>query len=316
IVLFWPCIVIAQTYQGGLQTMRSPHLIIETQEINLSLDQIKVAYVYHNTAAHEITETLVLASPPTSLVVNQKQTPYQTVQHAINSNGRDVSRELKALGLPFDPIAAIHTVDASPNRASLIAKLRNLHLIDQREETPTWTTQTYYYWQQTFPANSKVSIEQTYKPIIAAQSIKISSFAALLKLPAKMVKKVWNVAVHWTLADETAVTNLQEQVEKYWPKIQQYCPTKGDYQTLLSAYKNQTTKKSAIDVKELKFATNTNQLWANPIQRFNLTIENPKNMHVMLCWNDELKRSANNTLQFAAENYVPLQNLNILYVEK
>lgn len=323
LILLWPCLVIAQTYAGGLQSMRSPHLVLSNQDIILNLDQVKVSYTYTNTANTDITETLVFMLPVKSednrqfaVTVNQAPVQFQVMQHVINAAGRDITKEFKTLYLPINPIAAIHTIDASPNRDSIIARLRTMNLIDQHEDTPTWTVRTYYYWQQTFPAQSKIHIEQTFKPSITTHNVKLNSFMNLLKLPVKFVKKMVNVAIHWSLADESALKNLQEQFAKYYPRIHNYCPTKEDYQTLVHAYKLNPHKKPVIELKELNFAYGENELWANPVNRFNLTIESPKNMYPLLCWNDQLKRAGNNALQFSADNYIPAANIAVLYVEK
>lgn len=305
----------AQTNYGGLQSFRSPAITIVSEDINLSLDQVKVTYVYLNTSNNDLTETLVLTDAPSTILVNQRPAQLQTMQQSLSASGREISKELKSLGLPLNPVAAMHTIDASPNRTSIIARLRAQNLIDKREDTPTWVLHTYYYWHQVFPANSKVIIEQTYKPAVTTESVKLNSFATLLKLPAKMVKKVWNVAVHWTLEDDAAQVNLQEQFEKYFPRISKYCPSKKDFQILVNSYKQKPNRKPKIEVKEISFANNNNESWANSINHFNLTIECPKNMHALLCWNDELKRN-NNLVQYSAENYVPLPSIKVLYIEK
>lgn len=307
--------VIAQANVGSLQSMRSPFLTITSQDISLSLDQIKVNTVYTNTLAHEVIETMVFAQ--TGLItVNRAPIPVQTVQHAISANGRDISKELRSLGLPFDPIAAMHSIDSSSNRESIIAKLRNMQVIDQKEDTPTWKVHTYYYWQQVFPAHTSVSIEQIYKPNVVTSNVKFNNLTSLLKFPFKMIKKVVNIAIHWTLEDDAALTNLQDQFEKYWPRIQNFCPSKQDYQVLVNAYKHNPNKRSQLELKELNFTYAANEIWAHSVNRFNLTVESPKNMHALLCWNDEIKRTSNNTLHFTAENYIPLHNIAVLYIEK
>src|ERR1700733_13167143 len=93
LLLFWPCFVISQTYTGSLQSMRSPYLTITSQDINLNIDQVKVAYTYNNAANFDITETLVFMLPPNgedqfkqfAVVVNQFPVQYQIMQHAISA---------------------------------------------------------------------------------------------------------------------------------------------------------------------------------------------------------------------------------------
>lgn len=323
ILLVWPCLVIGQTYAGGLQSFGSPDLQIAEQNITLNVNTVKVLYTYVNSSNQDISQTLVFALPsnsdnnpkPPAITVNQQPVQIQIMQRAISQSGHDVSRELKNLGLPFNPIAAIHSIDASSNRDSLIAKLRNLHVLDKHEDTPTWTVKTYYYWQQNFPAHSNTMIEHAYKPNVLSQSVKLHSLSSILKMPIKVVKKVWNLAVHWTLEDKTAVSNLREQFEKYWPQIKNYCATNNDYLFLFDSYKQKNKKKSQIEIKEMAYAIAPQDIWAHSIAHFNLHIESPKNMYPILCWQADLKRMPNNHLQFTADNFVPLQDLKIVYIE-
>lgn len=323
LLILWPCFVIGQTYTGGLSSMRSPHLLLTNQDVILGLDQIKVTYVFSNNANTDITETLVFTLPSKSednfkhfsVLVNQQVVTYEVTQHAISKDGHDISRELRAIGLPFNPIAAIHIIDASSNRDSIISKLRALKLLDPHEDIPTWTVKTYYFWQQVFPAKSKTQIEQIYKPAITTQIVKFNNFTALLKMPIKIAKKVFNVATTFSFNDDSAIETLQSNFEKYKPEITNFCPTKNDYQILLNAYKSNPNRKPQIEMKELNFAYNQDDLWANAISSFNLTIECPKNMHPLICWNGDLKHLPNNSLRFSAENYIPDSQISILFVE-
>src|SRR5581483_11378774 len=96
ILIFWPCFVISQTYDGGIQSMRSPHLYLTNQDIHLSVDQVKVSYTYFNTANNDLTETLVFTLPSKSeenfkqfaITVNQTPIQFQIIQHAISPTGR------------------------------------------------------------------------------------------------------------------------------------------------------------------------------------------------------------------------------------
>jgi hypothetical protein len=250
-----------------------------------------------------------------SILTDKQPVQYKVMQRAISIHGKDVSTALMSLGLPLNPVAAMHNLDMSRNRDSIIPKLHSLNLIDEKEETPNWTVKSYYYWQQSFAPRSQVAIEQIYKPQVAAYNIKLNNFTEILKLPLKIVKKIVNVAINWTLVDNNAAESLQNQFEKYSPHIKRYCPAGKDYQTLVAAYKKQPDRDSIIEMRELHFAHTNDDMWAHPIGRFSLTIEAPKNFHALACWQDDLKRTGNG-YRFSAENYVPLQDLNVLYVEK
>lgn len=312
----------AQTNFGGIHSVHSPSLLIEQQNITISPEQIKVAYNFKNTQAIDIDETLGFSCPSYpdenarlfSIMVNNMPLQYQTMQKAITNNGIDISAQLRVLGLPFEPVTAMHHFDASPNRNSIVARLHALNVID-KEDMPLWTVKTFYYWQQKFPAHSNTYIEQAYKPISNNTQLNLNSMHNLLKLPIMLVKKAVHIAIKWSLSDDIAANNLREQLERYAPQIKNYCPNKEDFDTLANSYKK-TINKSAIEIKEIDFPVNINDVLISPVSNFTLKIEAPANMHTLTCWHDKLVVGQNNSLQFSAENYIPVQGIKVMYIEK
>jgi len=318
----WANLAQAQSYTGGLHFMRSPDLVIERQDIALNLDKISVEYVLNNTSNTDIIETLVFTMPMQnqfSVTVNEQPVTYNIVQRAISHNGTDISSILKNLGLAYDPITAMHSIDASSNRDSIRSKLIAMELLDPKDETPKWFIKIFYYWQQKFPAHAKVRIHQLYKPAILTKNIKLKSVTEIFNLPVKLVKKIFNIAVNWTFEDtpddKQAAETLQTQLEKHNPQIKEFCPTLKDYLAIMDTTKKPDTTTNTVLTKELNYDYYSQDIWATPINHFTLSIESPKAMHPILCWNGDFKQRGN-TLLFEADNYVPLQNISVLYIEK
>lgn len=314
--------VIGQTYSGGLHFMQSADLILERQDVILTLDKVTVTYLLTNNSNRDIHETVVFPIPlknddnfkQFNVVVNNKPIQYQILQRAISNSGRDITAILKNLGLPFNPIAAMQSIDTSQNRDSITAKLRTQNLIDKKEDTTQWFVKTFYHWQQVFPAKSTTKIEQSYKPTVVSNNVKLKGLSSVFTWPVRLIKRVANVAIHWTLEDKVAAQELQAQLEKYNPQIKQYCPRIEDYQELLIPTKNVNTKRNK-EMKELNFGYANLDTWAAPIHRFSLRIEIPKNMQPMLCWHSDFKKQ-DDFLIFTAENYVPVQNVSVLYIDR
>lgn len=311
----------AQTNLGGIYSQHSPNIVIEQQNINISPDMIKIMYSFRNTLATPIHETLGFSFPnygeentrQFSVTVNHIPLQYQTTQRAINNNGNDISVQLRALGIPFDPVAAMHHLDASSNRSSMIARLRSIKAID-KEDLPLWMVKTFYFWQQEFPPNNSIVIEQTYKPTSNNTQLSLNAVQGLLKMPLRLIKKAVRMAIYWS-ADDVASTNLREFLERQAPQIKNYCPDKSDFNVLAMAYKKPMTK-STVEIKEIELAINNNDIWTSPVSNFSLKIEAPENMHPLICWNDKLDVSKNSSLRFTAENYIPMQNIQVMYIEK
>lgn len=294
----------AQFYTGSLHFMRAPELVIERQDVTLAPNQVNVAYVLHNISNHEITETLVLPIPA-NITINDQAVVYKISQRAISNNGQDISNLLKNLGIPFDPVTAMHSIDNSANRDSILQKLISFKLLDPKDETPEWISKSYYYWQQSFPANAYVTIKQNYKPIITQKTAKVNS--NLIYMPYNLVKKLVNVAINWSLDEQMTSNNLQANLQ---------CSNIKQFHTTIGAQDTITVKKDVLQFNELNYDCSQESIWSTPIEHFSLKIISPENMHSMLCWNGDFKLHGKNTLVFEADNYVPLHNINVLYVEK
>jgi hypothetical protein len=314
-VICWATTVTAEINTGGLHYMRSPDLVMEQQNISINPNQVSVSYVLNNTSKSDITETIV--SPiPTNISVDDQSVEYKTTNRAIAKSGQDISNILKHLGVPFDPITAMHSIDVSPNRDNIRSKLIALKIIDKKDETPEWFEKKFYYWQQKFPAGSQIKITQSYKPNLISKSVKLKSNPGLLNLPFTAVKKLYNLTVNWTLEDQLSVKTIQASIEKYNPQIKDFCPNLKDYQLIMGLQEKLNTNKTSVETKELVYNYLADDLWSIPINHFSLKIQGSDDMHPMLCWAGDFKHQGKNTLVFEAENYIPLQNLKVLFVEK
>lgn len=318
VLLLWIPVVIGQTSSITGNSARSPDIIINSQNISINPEKIKVTTEYANQSDNDVTETFVFTTP-LNISVDTQTVQTQLIQHALNAEGRDVSLHITALGLPFDPIAAMHTIDASSNRDSIISKLLALRLIDPKENIPNWTIKTYYYWQYTFHANSNVIIEHSYKPNITIRNVKINTIASMLNAPVNVMKKALNMAIHWNLDnndDNIAMSNVQAQMHKYISNIDAYCLNNNDYQAIAVAHQTSKNKKSQLETRSLTFKYNSDDLWARPLDRFTLTINSTDDLYPVLCWHDKMQREPRDSLRFSSENYVPMQDINVLYIEK
>ena len=146
--------------------------------------------------------------------------------------------------------------------------------------------------------------------------MKIKTNNGIIHIPGNALKKLYNLTVNWSLEDKISAKNLQSMLEKANPQLSAYCPSLDDYQIILNSEQQNANNIANIDSKELNYPFLLDEIVCTPANKFSLKIHVPNNMHAMLCWNDELKKSSKNVLSFEAEHYVPLQNLNILFVAK
>ncbi len=305
----------AQNNVGSLHGAIDLGLKVERQEITISLDQINNSIILANETPHDIVQTFVLPIAM-HVSVDGHHIHLQHSAHAISNSGKDISKVLKSLGVPFDPTTALHTIDASPNRESIRNKLIGLKLIDKGEETPNWTIKTQYYWRYQFTANSKTQIIQSYAPSIIDRTLKVKKASGLIQTPVNVVKKLYSITVDWTLEDKISAKQLQAMLEQGNPELATFCPMAKDYQAILNNEIQNANKITSIDAKEISYPYLVDNIVCMPAEKFSLKILVPTNMQALLCWDNELKNSGKHNLQFEADNFAPQQNIDILYITK
>ena len=183
--------VISERAAGGLVFKKTDTIAIASEDLFLSTDEVRVAYVYTSTAPAAQTVTISFPMPgipldngPEAEVFTQDgvKDPRNYMNFSVQVDGRpvqarraeralfkdkDVGARLKAAGVP-----ALFVIggDEALKRVSEATKAELVKeglfvKSDSDEYTPQWSYQTIFEWEQTFrPGPTKVDIR--YKPIV------------------------------------------------------------------------------------------------------------------------------------------------------
>jgi Domain of unknown function (DUF4424) len=180
----------AELSVGGLVVARNADLSIESEELTITIDEVRIRYKFLNQGASPLTATLAFPLPDIDLSeadnyaipsadpvnfldfktsVDGKPVTFNISQRAFLCD-KDISAKIKAAGLPILPIG---TRQDSVARMAKEAKDR---LIDEGLLIPagtdakgqplhagSWTVKTSAVRQQTFPAGKPVIIEHRYR---------------------------------------------------------------------------------------------------------------------------------------------------------
>lgn len=206
---------------ASLKPILDPALSIEQQDTKTIDDQTIITNVVINNGNQNITQ-IFLTQPNTIITANNTPVEVLNNQVAINDQNLDVTRILKSLGVPLEPITAMHVIDSSPNRDHIRSKLISLKLIDKDQEVPLWTVNTYSYWRQNFTAHSNTTITQTNKhKIYDKQKVndkqktsdkqdQKAETKSLLSMPWNAVKKIYNATLFWRSTDSNTVVSVDQ----------------------------------------------------------------------------------------------------------
>lgn len=189
----------AELATGGLRFVTTPDIEMRSEDLFISLDRIKVRYVFFNTSDKPV--TTLIAFPMPDIVVNSldQNVAYPTdnpenlldfrtlvdgkpveaqVEQMVFAAGVDRTDFLRKLGIPLAPqVAAMNAaLDKLPEATrDELVKLGMAEILEydsgegmQKHVEARWTLKTIYYWEQTFPPKTELVIEHSYRPSVGS----------------------------------------------------------------------------------------------------------------------------------------------------
>ena len=286
---------------SGIKYLKNPHIDMQSEDLYISENQIRVHYRFKNTSSQDIIETVLFPLPIVPafidydfadtkglvdsfrIYVDGKPVRPQTHVRAYfeRSNGSlvDVTADLKKCGLSNQEL--MHPWTKNKDAEKLNKKIRTCSSPKIKSLLPasesnivgwtSWSAQIVYSWKQTFKAGSVTEIKHQYTPLVGG------SFLPSLK--AKDSKAF----------------------------IDEYCMDEN----FLKNFKNVKEEKV---YHHLGYILTTGANWAKPIGKFTLTIDREPNTVISLCWDKSLRKVGPNRFQAVKENFLPKKNLDIIFV--
>jgi hypothetical protein len=182
----------AVTAAGGLVLTRTDDIDMVSEDLFVSVAQVRVHYVFRNRSAADIRTEVAFPMPDRdlSLLVDGDvgypsefhtrvggQPVTATLERHVVRNGHDYTAMLEGLHIPLAPDAnGTEVIIAALNRlpAARRAELARLGLVrnDEYDEgrgpevnvTPLWTVRDIWHWEQVFPAGRDLVIDHEYVP--------------------------------------------------------------------------------------------------------------------------------------------------------
>lgn len=294
---------------GGLKLTFNPDISMESEDLYLGRDEVRVVYRFHNESDHDIA-TLVAFPLPVMIIGEegnydvQGRDPANIMDFQVTVDGKkvdpsvdiratrfgvDISEVLKRYGVPSTMIAG-EAGNALNDRLDDLPQAAREELVrygaidwnttfganDKPLANTHWDTHIVYYWFQTFPAGRSIEVTHRYKPVPR------NFFFTKEDLAAPETRKLYCLDQDFTSAAQKALAQSSQKM---------------------------------LQGIELKYVLVTAGNWLGPIQKFRLTVEKPSaDALVSLCAKG-IKRSGPTTFTLSAEDYVPEDDLNILFVE-
>lgn len=316
----------------GLTFGRTDAVAMAEEDLFISVDRVRVAYVFRNHTAADVTGEVIFPLPPVSVggqiesamnlpedraqenlvsftatvdgkpvavrqdriaVIEPPWDENRALAAAYDTPGRDVTADLKRLGLPLTTdgpaaVQALLTLDAAARDEVVRLGLADFYTFDggngeQTEAYPYWSVVLRYHWTQTFPAGADVKIAHEYANLppgglFGWQDPPVDDYSAELRA--------------------------------------RYCIDPGTSKAIARAlrYEEAGETISMGNAWYISYVLRTANSWAGPIGKFRLTLDKGDAANVISLCADGVKKTGPTTFVVEKTDYSPDRDLEILLV--
>ncbi|WAJ30262.1 DUF4424 domain-containing protein [Antarcticirhabdus aurantiaca] len=300
---------------GGLVLTKTADIAMRSEDLSVSTEAIRVAYVFQNTSDKPVTTTVAFpvpaipASPFGDIAIpsDDPENPlgFETrvdgksvamkLDQKATLNGRDVTALLTGLGVPLapqDPKAG-EALDALPKNKQDELVAAEIAAVDEfdagggweRHIVPLWTWSGTYHWEQTFEPGRDLRVEHSYAPSVGG------SVATLLEMAADYPDEVKAMRATYCIDDA-----FMSALDKRSAEARKADPDYG----------------YAFSEQNFEYVLTTGANWSEPIGDFKLTVDKgaPENL-VSFCA-DGVTKVSPTRFEVRHENFTPKSDLAVL----
>lgn len=296
---------IATLAAGGLVPVKSTQIVMESEDLEISVHTITVRYIFENTSDKDIDALIEFPLPDLEGgighfnsvdIPDEKRLNFLDFRILCNSKpvgakveargffkNRDITARLHAAGLPVSAqydkaLPAIEKLAPATRK-----QLEHEGLIDPDELVANWTERIKFYWKQHFPAHGQVALVQTYRPSVGGGYF-------------------WPGSGDGTLSvrDYCANTKSFQRIAE----LQKLAQPDKMHGTVITLYE-----------REIDFILTTGNNWSGPIRHFRLLVKSDSRQDIVLTCMPGLKRIGPTRYQLTRTNFHPSSDLKLLILQ-
>jgi hypothetical protein len=302
----------ASTSAGGLVLRQTADIDMVSEDLFVSVEQIRVHYVFRNRTPRDVAVTVAFPMPDRELAAMREtdvgfpsafhtevagRPVAATLERHVVARGIDRTALLSGLNVPLAPdadgtariVAALNALPAARKAELLRLGLVDVDEYDEghgmvRHYVPMWTVHDTWYWQQTFPAGRDLVVDHRYRPGAGSSNGEPLAFADYRRS-----------------ADGRAEAAL-------------YCAD-ADFLASLDRRTRALGEGAELPNYRVGYILRTGANWRSPIGDFRLVVDkgNARNM-VSFC-ETNVRRISPTQFEVRHHNWRPTRDLEVLIVE-
>lgn len=301
---------------GGLVLQRTDGIVMRSEDLYVSAEEIRVQYRFFNRTDRDISTVVAFPMPditggsesdmavsfddatqptPFTTTVDGVRAPTQVEQKAL-LNGVDFTGELTANGVPLNPYRP--ETDEALSRLSrpVLARLIQQGLVEDRgwteddgtvhaDLTPLWTLKTTHYWTQVFPAGREIGIDHHYTPAIGG------TVETLIGRPP--------------LFEGQPADAFAAELADY---RERYCTDPS----FVNAARRKWASGLTLSETWVDYVLTTGANWAEPIGEFRLVVDKGETDNLVSFCAEGVRKIGPTTFEVRHTDYTPTRDLSVL----
>jgi hypothetical protein len=308
----------AELATGGLVLTRSESIEMRSEDLYISMQEIRVSYRFLNTSDRDVTTLVAFPMPPITIespdqnisiptedpenilgfetVVEGRRVQAKVEQKAL-SRGTDHTALLRSLNVPLAPhLASTGDIMSAlpPDRWDELIGLGLAEIEEydvgkgmRKHLGPRWTLQTTYYWEQTFPAGREIRVEHRYRPSVGA-------------------------LVQTSLGEPDAVRE-----EWYGEYQKKYCMDRAFLNAVDRVRKaTKTTYGAPFSEHRIAYILTTGGNWLGPIRDFRLVVDKGEASSLVSFCGEGVKRISPTQFEMRKRDFTPQSELYVLILKR
>ncbi len=294
---------------GGLKLVQSKYISMDSEDLFISAELVKVSYKFTNNSDKDIKTTVSFPLPAIpyeitdeyyedlnlpnyddlnfKTLVDGKPISYRKIVTA-EVGGKDVSAVLTKYKLPIDWVALLGTGKDWSDNVSVkqMDELEKQGLLKKDSDdtyTPAWSARTSIVREQVFPAHKTISVVHSYRPLAGG-----------------------------SVGGALSVLGENKDLAKEYDE--KYCTDKSFISGFQKAEAAAIAKEQYYSETWLGYVLKSGANWQGPIKNFHLTIDkgSPKNL-VSFCM-DGVTKTSPTKFEVFKKDFEPTKDLDILIV--
>jgi hypothetical protein len=291
----------AELATGGLLFTKSPDIEMRSEDLFISMKEIRVRYRFFNHSNHDVVTQVAFPMPdlvfggdtdlaiPTndpenilgfSTTVDNRPIA-ALVERKAYLNGIDKTEVLREMNVPLAPRSSEKYDYLSQETWTRLIR-EGLIADAQRSDgyiNPLWTLKTTYHWQQMFPANSEITVTHRYTP----------SVGSVVPMPAS------------DLLNQPSTLQIDQS-----KGANRFCIDQDFLNSMVRS------PKASWEQHFLEYILTTGANWSGPIKEFRLVFDKGASENLLSFCGEHVRKISATQFEVRASNFTPNSNLSVL----